>query len=140
MAQSQDYGTIFYVVVIVISVVFSIVQALLKGKKIDLETFFKPDKTAENNDETEFTVFDNEPVMVVDAQGNLITKVPPQRAPAPPMKNRRKKRPETVSETVKVAQYKTTDNISDNYIDFIRNNANSAVIMHEILGKPKALQ
>lgn len=147
MAQGQDFGTIAWIVIIVIGFVFSIVQALLKGKKFNLETIFNPDKPAHTNtdaNEIDFTTFNDEPIMVVDAQGNLITKAPPQRPPAPPMKNRRKKCPTAVKGTVKVDNKtvlcQSEAQLPDNYIDLIRNHANSAIIMHEILGKPKALQ
>ncbi|MCF6174952.1 MAG: hypothetical protein L3J71_04245 [Victivallaceae bacterium] len=143
MAQEQDYGGIITAVIIVIGVVFSIVQALLKGKN-NREPVFKPNN---KQVDTNFIEFEDEPMMVVDAQGNIIRQSMPK-PPAPPMKNRRRKCPavdrETARKKLEVGTKTTVCEAeyqpSGSYIDFIRTHANSAVIMHEILGKPKALQ
>jgi hypothetical protein len=139
MAQDQDYGGIITAVIIVGGLVFSIVQVLLKGKNNSKGNIFIPNEQADTN----FIKFEDEPMMVVDAQGNIIRQSVPK-PPAPPIKNRRTKRPEAVRETAiigkKAAVCESEYQQSDNYIDFIRTHANSAVIMHEILGKPKALQ
>ncbi len=139
MASSSDLGTIIPVVISVIFIVFGIAQALIKGKKINLDNIFTPEK--QTNDD--FTEFNDAPLMVVDAQGNII-KPPRKKTPAPPIKNRRKKAPAPVNKGLKTIQTATKCKIdssqSNSYVDLIRNHANSAVIMHEILGKPKALQ
>lgn len=144
MEQARNYGTIAYIAIVVIGVVFSLVQAMLKGKKFNSEALFNPE-TSSNANTTDFAEFDNEPMMIVDAQGNLINPPPPAPPPpTPPKDNRRGKRPEAVKSTVAISQQPQTGqadyHLSNNYIDFIRTHADSAVIMHEILGKPKALR
>ncbi len=161
MGHAKNYVELIYLLFIVIGVIFSIVQALFKGKKIDLESLFKPETANQSNYDE-----DEEPIMVVDAQGNLIEPPKtPNRVNLPPVL------PEAVLKSVKRHQQKqqkksfqrqpvkprrksstesaepataiTSENTyaaSNSYCDFIRNNAGTAIIMQEILGKPKALR
>jgi len=155
---------LIYFLFIVGGVIFSIVKSILKGKNIDLDTIFQPPQpdVAANSDEN-----DKEPVMVVDAQGNIIeikqtkqlSQLPPMHLPPqqlhtqptmqtvaqkPTRPKKRSTRKPTAAQRQPVKKNHSnpvTEHCSNNnYVDFIRNNAASAVIMHEILDKPKALQ